>query len=274
MEELDWHAFQKNWLNRPINQVLDHNGLCAVYEEAYQLLKDIKSKPKSYQALKLAEMAEELLIQVLVSCQDLRSPWAVLRVKKASSEAGYCLLSAFLDHELHSLHLLKVVKQALFRTCRSMAIDSWQLEKFLNIKSLEAKFSTINQGPQPHLVWVGTYFELANLADELKRRNLISRKSPFFKIFKEGGWHVDVQWNQTFKLHLAYLVHYLHEHGLIRVRGQKGHFAIVENHFTTFEGTPLFQRGYLRKIKQKIIKNPVHYKDVISTVNQIIKAMR
>ncbi|MBI5541260.1 MAG: hypothetical protein HY951_14435 [Bacteroidia bacterium] len=122
-----------------------------------------------------------------------------------------------------------------------------------------------------YLIWTGKG-NLDFLTSELIKRRWIKSQNNFSKLFENKDENVKIFWNTQYQYELAYLLYRLKKDGFLRPVNTKGYFKVAEIHIVDYSGKS-FTKNALVKNSSKILKNPKNYIDIISAVDNIMKAI-
>ena len=126
--------------------------------------------------------------------------------------------------------------------------------------------------PACTLIWMESKDMLYALSCILKKRGIIKSRCAFYKLFKNPGDSVQVQWSgEKFAL-LAYLLYILHERNIFITTGTRGYFAFAERHFCDFSENKL-KEDCLKNLCYRVRREDVRFALVRAEVNEIVKAI-
>lgn len=274
---MNMEVSEGSWCLRVINQ----HGLEGLFENSYQMLREISVEPVTEHPRRIAELAPGILCGVMVKIRETRGVAEKYRLIQATIKLPLALIIAFSNgNKKYSKNILEVVNDRIDCLCDQLNLDSSFIREHLNIESsglpewihsYGEEIETYLKDPECRYIW-NDHYSLAELAHQLKNENLVKRKKDVFDLFNTPSEDLLVEWDFTRRAQLAYLLYRLFTDGYCYIRGSKGYFAYAEQHFTGFKGEP-FPKESLRKLSYKINKEPNKHQDVIRQIEGILESV-
>lgn len=208
----------------------------------------------------------------LVAIKDLKERKVA---EKQLIELGIFLIrDTYSKSNLNQNEYFDILKQTLKKTYKQKKWDFSGFDSLLNLENLKAYSVKIKSPAQPKssnskpqgLNWCCKY-PLEFFADDLfKTFKGIKTKTNFFKLFDASKEIVSIELPQQYLSPILLLFYQLHKAGVLKVKGNRGLYKLIENHFVPPSGQSFPKRDF-RKLRYDLQNKP----DALKEANEIIQ---
>lgn len=212
----------------------------------------------------------------LVAIQDLKERKAA---EKQIIELGIFLIrDTYSKSNLNQNEYFDILKQTLKKTYKQKKWDFSGFDSLLNLENLKA-YSVKIKSPaspktsnsKPHgLNWCSKY-PLEFFVDDLfKALKGIKTKTNFFKLFDASKERVPIELPEQYLSPLLLMFYQLHKTGVLKVKGNRGLYKLIENYFVPPAGQSFPKRDF-RKLRYDLQNNPAALEEANLIIQPIIQ---
>ena len=245
-------------IEEAINKLKDYNLL----EEVDKKLRFLESQIEQKRKLNLNVFAISFLQSINTNVLNIQNIEDKEFLKCILSDIGTYLIDVFIMEGTINVHGLKDLEGSLKSISEIEGYNYRDLEKHIQLRRAINNQSSMNNQYEikttklVYYDWTTDDYILNEIAGNLKSEESISCAITFKKLFSDKPKKVSI--NRKSKDFIVVLFDVLHKKGLIKPRGNKGHFIPLSRYAVDFENNLLFNKA-MKQEKYTIKKNESKY---------------